>query len=306
MKYRAYGRTLESDRPLPELEPVEAGHTDLRLAWDAVVRAPAGLNWTTLWRFSDGEPWVTSAREGAAHHFRFGRFAEFRVSPMLIEMAPRGRVADTTLRHLLLDQALPLALASTGALVLHASAVLLGSRAVLFVGSAGAGKSTMAAVLARSGTPVLADDGVLIRERDDGGLEAVPSYPGLRLLPDASAATALDAPPARGGVASRKRRVVASAQPGLFRSTPAPVGRVYLLAEGPDVEMQRITRRDAAIAVVRHAYRPGTDDRAGLRQQLDTIARCTSGLDVWTLRRPRDFSRMAEVAERVAAHAAVG
>lgn len=306
MKYRAYGRTLESDRPLPELEPIEAGPADLRLAWGAIVRAPAGLHWTTLWRFSDGEPWVTSARDGSAHHFRFGRFADFRVSPVRIEVAPRGRVTGPMLRHLLLDQALPLALASGGALVLHASAVVIDGRAVLFVGEAGAGKSTMAAFLVRAGARVLADDGVLIEERGDGALEAVPSYPGLRLLPDAFAAAALDAGQPAGDQAARKRRVVVSARPGMFQSSPAPLGRVYVLAEGTDLALSRVTRRDAAMALVRHAYRPGTEDRPGLRRQFDAIARSAAGLDLWTLQRPRSFSRMAEVADRVARHARVG
>lgn len=304
MMYRAYGRVLESDRLLPELEPVEAPRPDVRLVWDARVQAPADLRWTTLWRFSDGEPWVTAARGSGAQHFRFGRFADFRVSPALIEMAPRGRVADSTLRHLLLDQALPLALASAGSLVLHASAVLLGGRAVLFAGPAGAGKSTLAALLARRGVPVLADDGVLIEEGPDGSLHAVPSYPGLRLFEDSSVAASLDG----GGAVSDyspKRRFVSAARPGLFESAPARLGRIYVISAADELDMARLSRRDAAMAIVRHAYRPGADDRPGLRTQLETIARCSETLDVWSLRCPRDFSRADDVAGAVALHAGV-
>lgn len=304
--YRAYGRRLETNRALPELEAIAPGPADLHLVWSARMEGPANLRWSTLWRFSDGEPWVTVARAPAAVHFRFGRFAEFRVSPALIEISPRGRASDATLRHLLLDQALPLALALEGSLVLHASAVLLGGRAVLFAGDAGAGKSTLAALLAMRGAPVLADDGVLIEEAPDGSLLAIPSYPGLRLFADSSSAVHLDASGSTVADYTRKRRVAADAHPDLFRAIPAPLGRIYLLSTGDDVRAARVSRRDAVVAMIRHAYRAGAEERTALQHQLDTITRCSAALDVWTLERPRDLARAASVAELVAAHHRVG
>lgn len=301
MMYCAYGRVLESDQPLPELDAASAVRADLRLVWNATVHAPPGARWSTLWRFSSGEPWVTAARASNAHHFRFGRLAEFRVSAALIEMAPRGRVADATLRHLLLDQALPLALAAQGALVVHASAVSLQGRAVLFAGRAGAGKSTLAALLSRDGAPVLADDGVLLEESAEG-LRAVPSYPGLRLFSDSSAAAALR-PAGTEESDSTKRRMVHAMRPDMFQSAAAPLGRIYVLSDGPTLSIDRVSRRDAAIEILRHVYRADIDDPHALRRQLDAIAGVSSALDVWILTRPRDFSKAAEVARAVAAHA---
>jgi len=302
MMYLAYGRVLESDQALPELDAASAVRADIRLVWDATVHAPAGLRWTTLWRFSSGEPWVTTARAPNAHHFRFGGLAEFRVSASLIEMAPRGRVTGATLRHLLLDQALPLALASRGALVVHASAVSVEGRAVLFAGRAGAGKSTLAALLAREGATILADDGVLLEE-SAGGLRAVPSYPGLRLFSDSSAAAALTLAGPERGDDFTKRRVVDATKPEMFQSAAAPLGRIYVLSEGPALSIDRVSRRDAAMEIVRHAYRADVEDPLVLRRQLDAIAGFSASLDVWILTRPRDFSKAREVARAVAAHA---
>src|SRR4030095_13720757 len=113
-----------------------------------------------------------------------------------------------TIRHLVLDQALPLALAATGALVVHASAVAIGGRAILLAGRAGAGKSTLAAFLAGHRMQVLADDGALL----DGGpaeVRVLPSYPGLRLYRDSAAAAALDVTGSTDVAAyTKKRRIV--------------------------------------------------------------------------------------------------
>ena len=91
-----------------------------------------------------------------------------------------------TLRHLLLDQVLPLALGRMGRMAIHASAVHVpGLGAVAFAGGPGSGKSTLAAALARAGCAVLSDDCLVIAVRS-GGVWAIPSYPGVRLWPDAA------------------------------------------------------------------------------------------------------------------------
>ena len=64
---------------------------------------------------------------------------------------------------LLCSSLLPAVLASRGALVLRASAVLGPTGAILLVGPSMAGKSTAAAALASAGWPVLSDDVVVLR-----------------------------------------------------------------------------------------------------------------------------------------------
>ncbi len=65
---------------------------------------------------------------------------------------------------------------------LHASAVAIGDEAIVFVGTAGAGKSTIAAAFAEQGYPVLSDDIVALWDRD-GSFFVQPGYPRLRLWP---------------------------------------------------------------------------------------------------------------------------
>src|SRR5207302_11137414 len=67
---------------------------------------------------------------------------------------------------------------------LHASAVAIDGRIVAILGMSGAGKSTSAAAFARAGYPVVADDMVVLAERE-GRFMAEPAYPNQRLWPSA-------------------------------------------------------------------------------------------------------------------------
>ena len=67
-----------------------------------------------------------------------------------------------------------------GVVCLHASAVAINRRAIVFVGDAGAGKSTTAMAMGRLGYPIISDDIVPIYE-DAGVTYAQPGYPRMRL-----------------------------------------------------------------------------------------------------------------------------
>ena len=77
-----------------------------------------------------------------------------------VRMTSSGSSADPD--EFLAGTVLALAWRLRGELCLHASAVSIGGRAVLFVGESGAGKSTIAAALAVRGHRVIADDLVVI------------------------------------------------------------------------------------------------------------------------------------------------
>jgi len=80
----------------------------------------------------------------------------------------------------LLGPVLGLLLRLRGVTCLHASAVALADRAIAFVGSEGAGKSTTAALLARKGLAIISDDVVALVERD-ALFTFIPAYPYLSL-----------------------------------------------------------------------------------------------------------------------------
>jgi len=72
-----------------------------------------------------------------------------------------------------------------GIIPMHASAVIIDGKAVLFTGTSGAGKSVMLAEMLRRGFTALADDLSAIQLDINGNLKVAPAYPGNRLWKDA-------------------------------------------------------------------------------------------------------------------------
>src|SRR5262249_32769832 len=94
---------------------------------------------------------------------------DFRVSATgrSIRCWPAPGVSEATIRHLYLNQILPLALSRQGKLVFHASAVEIDDSGVAFLGASGKGKSTLAASFATSGYGFLTADALVIETSKD-------------------------------------------------------------------------------------------------------------------------------------------
>src|SRR5262249_34143533 len=121
-------------------------------------------DWFHEWRFPSGKPWVRLGRLGARYVVRFHRTALFLVDPpnRAVVAFPSIGVPALTLRHLLLDQVVPMLLGNVDHLVIHASAVAGAAGAVAFIGPSGSGKSTLAAALARDGRHIVTDDCLVV------------------------------------------------------------------------------------------------------------------------------------------------
>jgi len=88
------------------------------------------------------------------------------------------------LRHLLLNQIIPRYLATTGRLILHASAVTLeNGKSVAFLGNSGFGKSTLVSSFHRHGAQLINDDCILL-ECGEEGVMVIGGLVGIRLFPD--------------------------------------------------------------------------------------------------------------------------
>lgn len=304
--YSLCNAALESDLAFPELEAVECSEPDFRFTLCPFSVGAGDCEWMHTWSLPDGTSWLLLGRSASGYLLRFPELADFSVSPHAKEIhcyaAPD--TPESTIRHLLLDQVMPLLLSREGHLVLHGSAVSTPKGAIAFVGNTGSGKSTLAASFSRAGIAVLTDDCLLLRE-EGGHLTAVPSYPGVRLWPEtAGAMFGEDSPFAEVAHYTEKKRADESAGVSFCRR-PEVLRRVYFLVppeEGapvPEISIEILSARDAAIELVKFTYLIDVTDRERLRQEFDRLSRVAVQPLFHRLVFPHDFARLAEVRQAI-------
>jgi hypothetical protein len=145
-----------------------------------------------------------------------------------------------------------------GIVCLHASSVSINDRAVVFLGSGGAGKSTTAAALAQRGFAVLSDDIVaLVDGRHE--FQTPPGYPRVNLWPD-SVSLLFGSPETLPGISPgwEKRCLnLQEAQGTKFEERPLPLGAIYVLeksAGGSEKGVEIVSQKTALMTLVGNTY----------------------------------------------------
>jgi len=183
--------------------------------------------------------------------------------------------------------------------LLHASAICVEGAAVLFCGPSGAGKSTLAAALDQRGYPFVTDDFCAV------AVDRLPPtvHPDGRLLKLwAHSVDELALSESRGG-AVRNRLQKFYIEPRDAACEPLPLRALYVLRDDrleKKVHISRANVVDAALSLRQCAYRPqivSRFDQEGLYLQASAAIAATAG--VFLLRRPMEFSAMAEVIGRL-------
>jgi hypothetical protein len=258
------GMRVEIPFPVPGLPPADEALPDWRVE---VERGPPsdGLEdvaWTGDVRH-EGEPWA-----------RFGRSPRGNV--VLLEglgaLAAAPARKRATLRHdagpdgdvAVLRRLSPYLATLAGRLVLHAAAVALPAGAVLFVGAAGAGKSTLALGFDAAGVPVLADDHVVVDAPLEGAVVARASFPFV----DASAEARLALrPECAGGGEKRSVPVRTTRRPPTW-----PVLGVAFVERGAGPERHFLRPVDAVMRLFRESM--FVADPADGRAQVERLDAC--------------------------------
>lgn len=299
--YRVCDMGIDSNIPFVEL-PRSRG-APAELSFRLGLNRP-NLRMTPRWLHQrhapNGRIWMVVGELGHEYLVRFPHYADFFVSAerSVIRAHRRRDIPLRYVRHLLLDQVLPMMLSRQGKLVLHAGSVLAPQGAVAFVGRSGMGKSTLTASMVRSGFPQLADDFVLLRE-SESGLIAVPSYPGVRLWAD----SAQQMFGSGGGPATRaggKRRCGVGNRAVPFAEGAAPLARAYLLGlpgadDGDAVRVMPVSAGEVFGELVRQCFRLDVSDRGSLRLQFEALGRVAALPIYRRLVFPRRYSALSEV-----------
>jgi len=289
--YLAYGLTLSTSVEIPGLIPLseaESRPVDVTItmgclppgfplksqkAWYASqVKPNQSAPNLRAWQVGNGKYFWLQYREGA-------EFAIERQGERIWACWQPSLTLEDAATYLL-GPVLGFTLRLRGVTCLHASAVAISGQAVLFVGRAGAGKSTTAAAFAKLGYPILSDDVAALhaqnRQRDGfadrtvRAFEVQPAYPRLRLWPKSVEALYGHSEYLPRLVPSHptwdKRYLDLQQEDYRFQADPLPLGRIYLLAKrsrdpaAPWIE--KISMQAGMMALVANTYTNYLLDRA--------------------------------------------
>lgn len=315
-RYQVCDLALESTIPFPELTPAQAS-PDVRFSVLPAGEGFAGdLTWFHHYAGPENETWLRMADCGEDYLVRFEGYGDFLISRdgIDIQCCPLPDTAESTIRHLFLDQIVPLVLSRRESLVLHASAILTPEGVIAFVGKSGQGKSTLAASFAQSGFRLISDDYLILRRmplrkmpRREPAADwiAIPSYPGVRLWPETSDGI-FTVPPESAEIAhyTDKRRV---SDPALipFAEGPSALRCLYFLNDPDEVAFEprpaivRLSPREAFMKLVTCAFNLDIRDKVLLERQFEAIGQVSTEVPCFQLDYARDFSSLPAVRQLI-------
>jgi hypothetical protein len=289
VKVFAYGLVVVSDLPLPL--PPHGGNAPA----DVILRR-GRVDTSSVQLAVDhvDESWVEEGWADDRVLLRFpGLVAEFRHDCNTVLIDTLDSDDWHYLAHMVLDHVLPRWLALEGRLVLHAGAVQRpDGEAVVFVGETGRGKSSMTTALGQAGWTVLGDDACPLLQLP-WGWDAVPSYPGVRLLAASRAALTPGLPSVPMSSGADKHRVAPEVA---IAHDPIPLGLVVELGpETSTVDVTRLSFSEATACIVRHGFHLSRGQDHLARQAFSLAASLAADVPAVRLSFPRRWDVYPEI-----------
>ena len=217
---------------------------------------------------------------------RFGGCVEFVADPRLrkVEFHVEPGLDEGLVAVLASGTLLAIRLLMDGRLVLHASALDAGGRAVAFCGAPGMGKSTLSVLLSQAGMPLVSDD-VLRVDLDDVQPMVWPGATESRLRPHSDQLVEL-APPSHVRLTADGRRAVSP--PQLCDNT-IPLAAVLVPLPTRALEepqMRRLGQAEALRSLVRFPRVIGWREPSSSLQQFQLLGELVERVPVAEVRVP--------------------
>lgn len=290
-KHLFAGLGLCSAIPLPELPSTALGCRYALKPLRGRVLAASNTVIRHEWRDASGNLTLAHLECDTGRCLSAPGLATAFVAGTHITLQSDARADAAAVRHVLLNQILPRVLDGDGEFMLHAGMVAdAGKPCLMLVGETCYGKSTLAAGFVQAGARGLTDDGVRLTA-DDTVVHAFPTYPGLRLRPDSSAALCGDA-------GHSVRIDMSGATDGLGDSCAIGVGAIVVLdapSANADIILRPLSPGEAAMALVQNSFALDPNDVHRARQRLGQAARVASAVPAYRFGYPRQYTRLPDV-----------
>lgn len=202
---------------------------------------------------------------------------------------PEDDVSNLVLGPCLLGSAMSVLLRQRGLLVLHAGCLDRGDgTAVGFMGHSGWGKSTLVSALGDRSYKLLADDVLPIKFQAERP-EAIPSFPHVKLLPDA--AQTLGYSVSSMSVLHERTTKLDHSISQQFGFSPLPLKQLYILNWSDTVSVEELSPKQAFLALLAYSRAARSVIEPEFRQQhFELCTRLTQTIPIYRFNRPKDFS----------------
>jgi hypothetical protein len=278
----AYGLQVQSELPL--LDPVDPiREPDVTVRFGSLGKISVEPN--------QGNEILVSLSWGLTLLIRAGR-------EVVID-AP-AEVDSAVLRAHILGAAMACVLRQRGYLVLHASCVAKGEKAIAFLGGSGWGKSTLASLFHQQGYSLITDD-IMAIQMDQPMPLVVPSFPEVKLLPDAATAVGISTE----GVPMLQSLSYKSIQrlDRQFATHPIPLTHLYILRVGEVRNISPVPGPLAFTELIQHSRATKTmTDQAFMKQHFHQCSALVKTVRFSYLQRPRSLEQLPELVALIETH----
>ena len=329
-RYAACGLSLEADAPIPGARLIEgSGAADVRVTLHGSRARPgagpgqvwgrpgAGLGqapdvadtgptcYVSPYEDERGVPSLTVRVRGSSYLFSYGEGARFLIdaSGSQVDAWWDPPLTDADASDFLLGGVLAFIVRLRGLVPVHASAVAIDGRAVLFAGAAGAGKSSTAAAFATLGLPVLSDDVVTVADAG-GAVLAYPASPRVSVWADSAQGLFASRPLPTHSAVYAKHRVDLLEYGYHFHESPAPIEAIFILRDRWSSEASPATRqlspRAALMSLVTHSHGNYLLDASMRAREFDLLGRVAASVTVRELAFGDDLDQLVPNCRRLA------
>ena len=268
-QYLVYGLRVSCDRPIPGLTPIDNQKPDIHfqfLSDDGLNSQKKKSTDDPIWyesyiRDENDDPllkiWKSNSENGFRIAYSCGLAFQVDAKFSAVTVTGAERISSAEFSSFLLGPVLGILLRMRGLTCLHASAVAFAGRSLVFAGAEGSGKSTAAAIFAKNGHAVLADD-IAVLDKADGIFSIRSGCPMLNLLSDSAdwLKGSKRAGTSNAEAETEKQRIVLDEKRFRFQKEGLPLGAVFVLdsATGAAGTIERLSPREALVSLTTETY----------------------------------------------------
>ncbi len=277
--YKAFGLTVSSEIPLPELPPIniEDGVSDI-----VIEKAELLSLWSEL---DSNEDFVIKENQVM---FRMPETAIFLVQDgKNIFVSPFDGADEAKIRLFILGTCMGAVLMHRRILPLHGSAIAINGKAYAIVGDSGAGKSTLASAFLKRGFHLLSDDVIPVTFNNEHMPIVTPAYPQQKLWLESLHHFGMESTNYQPLIAREDKFAVPVESQ--FAAEPLPLAGIFELIKGDNdqIDVQPIQNLQRFYKLYYHTYRNFFIEGSGLMDwHFNTSAKLINKLGFYQICRP--------------------